>query len=181
MLACQKIPISCHDGRYEIARRPHARVQNLDLKAISKATCPKNYQPIFFLALPNHSGYAYGMSKSTESRIIWSELSDDQRAQAKVCAQEWIDNALSTGRMTPEERELVHLNIARLYRAGGCAVPKATVVVQSPKAMALIGGAAAWWWYEKKRGNDVDVLSCVAPELREALTSVTTGCAPTGA
>lgn len=80
-------------------------------------------------------------------KIEWHKLTDEQRQAGKECVRYWTENALSTGRMTEEERRKVVEHVHGLYAAGRCDPPKAIVVVQSPRMMAFVAGAASWWWY----------------------------------
>lgn len=83
-----------------------------------------------------------------------TQLTEEQRANLAVYHEKWVALALSTGRMTEEERHRVPVHVHGLYAAAKLDLPKAVVVVPGPLCMALAGGAAAWWWHQRKEGRE---------------------------
>lgn len=82
------------------------------------------------------------------------KLTAKHRKELKPWADKWIENALSTKPMSPEDKATCIDAVNRLYDAAGKARPKTITFASSPFAARFAAGAAAAAWYLRKNGKE---------------------------
>lgn len=86
-------------------------------------------------------------------------LTPEHREQLKPWADRWIANAMSTQKMTAEDREVCRAAVTGLYKAAKLEPPRNTVFVSSPFVLAFAGGfSAATWWASKNQPQAAEVV-----------------------
>lgn len=86
-------------------------------------------------------------------------LTPEHREQLKPWADKWIANAMSTQKMTAEDREVCRAAVTGLYKAAKLEPPRNTVFVSSPFVLAFAGGfSAATWWASKNQPQAAEVV-----------------------
>ena len=86
-------------------------------------------------------------------------LTPEHREQLKPWADRWIANAMSTQKMTAEDREVCRAAVTGLYKGAKLEPPRNTVFVSSPFVLAFAGGfSAATWWASKNQPQAAEVV-----------------------
>lgn len=77
------------------------------------------------------------------------ELTDEHKAQIKPWTDKWVANAMSTRRITPDDKAALLVAVRGMYEAAGMEPPPddRIIFVKSPTQASFLAGLAAWFWF----------------------------------